>query len=291
MNFVAIDVETANVDMASICQIGIAKYESDALSEEWKSYVDPEACFNGINISIHGISGSVVKGSPTFPELEDTIRSYLQGTIVVSHTHFDRVAMYQAARRYGINPPESIWLDSSRIARRAWKECASSGYGLYAVCEMLGYDFKHHDALEDAKAAAYIVLTAIDEGGLDIEDWLKRVQLPIYPTVSSSGSTTGREGNPEGALYGEVLVFTGPLMIPRREAADLAASIGCRVTSGVTKNTTILVVGDQDIEKIAGHTESSKHRKAKELIEKGFPIKILKESDFAELVRISNENS
>lgn len=289
MNFVAIDVETANADMASICQIGIVKYENGVLSEEWKSYVDPEDYFNGINISIHGIDESIVKDSPTFPELADTIRSYLEGTVVVCHTGFDRVAIHQASRRYGINPPESTWLDSARIARRAWKECASSGYGLYNVCKMLGYDFKHHDALEDAKAAAHIVLAAINESGLDIEGWFNRVRQPIYPTVSSSG--TSIETNPEGALYGEVLVFTGALLIPRREAAELAATIGCEVASGVTKRTTILVVGDQDIEKLAGNVESSKHRKAKVLIEKGIPIRILKESDFVELVRMSTETS
>ena len=88
---------------------------------------------------------------------------------------------------------------------------------------------------------------------------------------------------------GEVLVFTGAFEIPRREAADLAAAIGCQVASGVTKKTTMLVVGDQDIKKLAGHEKSSKHRKAEELIEKGIPIRILKESDFKEIARFSDE--
>ena len=72
--------------------------------------------------------------------------------------------------------------------------------------------------------------------------------------------------------------------IPRREAADLAASIGCSVASGVTKNTTLLVVGDQDVTKLAGKTKSSKHLKAEQLITKGQEIRIIKESDFKELV-------
>lgn len=33
MEFVAIDVETANADMASICQIGLAKYKDGNLEE------------------------------------------------------------------------------------------------------------------------------------------------------------------------------------------------------------------------------------------------------------------
>lgn len=289
MEFVAIDVETANADMSSICQIGLAKYENGVLSEEWKSYVDPEDYFDGINVSIHGIDESVVKGAPTFPALTDTVHSFMDSMVVVCHTHFDRVAMYQAAERYSVRAPDSTWLDSARVARRAWKEFAWKGYGLCNVCKILGYDFKHHDALEDAKAAAHILLAAMNESGLDVEGWLRRVKQPIDPTAGSSAQAIRRDGNPEGAFYGEVLVFTGALEIPRREAADLAAAIGCQVTSCVTKNTTLLVVGDQDIMKLAGHEKSSKHRKAEELIQKGIPIRILKESDFKELARFSNE--
>jgi len=66
MEFVAIDVETANADMASICQIGIAQFRDGTLVEEWKTYVDPQDHFDGINVSIHGIDEDVVAGSPTF---------------------------------------------------------------------------------------------------------------------------------------------------------------------------------------------------------------------------------
>ena len=291
MKFVAIDVETANADMASVCQIGLVKCENGVLLDEWKTYVDPEDYFDGINVSIHGIDESIVKGAPIFPELGDTLRSYLDGKVVVCHTHFDRVAMHQAAQRYGVSAPECTWLDSARVARRTWKECAWKGYGLYNVCKILGYDFKHHDALEDAKAAAHILLAATNEAGIDIGDLLTRVRQPIDPTAVSSGSAIRREGNPEGALYGEVLVFTGALEIPRREAADLAAAIGCQVASGVTEKTTMLVVGDQDIKKLSGHEKSSKHRRAEVLIEKGIPIRILKESDFKEIARFSDETS
>ncbi|MDX9896099.1 MAG: BRCT domain-containing protein [Desulfofustis sp.] len=92
--------------------------------------------------------------------------------------------------------------------------------------------------------------------------------------------------NPEGDYYGENIVFTGSLSIKRNQAADLAAKIGCEVTPGVTKNTTMLVVGDQDISRLSGHEKSSKHRKAEALIEKGQSIRIIKESDFMEMISI-----
>jgi len=93
-----------------------------------------------------------------------------------------------------------------------------------------------------------------------------------------------REGNPDGQLFGETMVFTGSLSIPRSEAADLAAQVGCNVGQGVTKKTTLLVVGDQDISTLGGKNKSSKHIKAEELIKKGQRLRIITESDFKQLV-------
>jgi len=283
MDFVALDFETANADMSSICQIGLANFRNGVLEKEWKCYIDPEDFFDEMNISIHGISESTVEGAPTLPNVASRIYNDLDGQIVVCHTHFDRVAIQQACAKYNLRMPTCTWLDSARITRRTWEQFAWSGYGLASVCAMLGYRFTHHDALEDAKAAAHIVLAAMEKTGIDLHGWLSRVEKPIDP----SSYNISREGNPDGCFYGEVLVFTGALDIPRRQAADMAEQIGCIVADGVTKNTTILVVGDQDVKKLAGHEKSSKHRKAEALIKRGQAMRILRESDFKELVKMS----
>lgn len=284
MNFVALDVETANADISSICQIGIAKFDDNKLIDEWCSLIDPEDYFDPINIYIHGITETDVEGAPKINEVVQKIYGYLDGALAVCHTHFDRVSISKAFDKYNIRIPEPKWLDTARVARRTWKEVSWSGYGLKNVCELIGYEFKHHNALEDAKASGHILIAAIAKTGLGIEDWLKRVKQPIDPSNVSTRSAIRREGNPEGALYGENLVFTGALAISRKEAADLAAQIGCNVESGVTKKTTILVVGDQDVKKLAGKEKSSKHLKTERLITKGQQIRILRESDFKALV-------
>ena len=48
-----------------------------------------------------------------------------------------------------------------------------------------------------------------------------------------------KEGDPDGPLFGEVVVFTGALTINRRQATDLAAQSGCRVETAVTRATTV----------------------------------------------------
>lgn len=137
--------------------------------------------------------------------------------------------------------PDCTWLDTARVARRAWCDhFGQSGYGLANVCDYLGYDFGHHDALEDAKAAGHILLSTVRETGIGVGDWFKRVDLPIGS--DTKGHT--REGSAEGSLHEEVLVFSGALEMPRWEAADLAAQAGCNVVANVSKKNALLVVGE-----------------------------------------------
>jgi len=285
MNFIAIDVETANADMASICQIGIGFFSCAEMVDEWVTLVNPEDYFDPINIDIHGINEIDVQNAPTFPEISDILLSYLKNTIVVCHTHFDRVSISRTFWKHNIEMTEVSWLDSAKVARRTWPEFSKKGYGLKNVATHIGYQFKHHDALEDAKASGHILLEAMKVSNLSISDWKIRATKPINLGSSSSGSDIKIDGNPQGLLYGEVIVFTGALIIPRKEAAYLAANVGCKVAPGVTKKTTLLVVGDQDLSKLSGREKSSKHIKAEELISKGQSIRILKESDFEELVK------
>jgi len=296
MNFVALDVETANPNLSSICQIGIVKFDNGDISEKWGSLVNPQDYFHPMNISVHGIDSHHVKNAPTFPDIANEIDKRINGEVVVIHTGFDKSAISQAFGKFRMQPPKCSWLDSSSVARRAWDDVSQRGYGLKPLAERFGIEFSHHDALEDARAAGLILLRAMIETGIGIEEWLRRVSLPISTYHHNSNHTpshrssmfphlqVAQHGNTEGALFGETIVFTGSLSVTRQEAAELAAHAGCEVANNVTKHTTLLVVGDQDTKLLAGHDKSIKHRKAEELSAKGIRIRILGESDFKALI-------
>ena len=283
MRFFVVDVETANADLASICQIGIVSFQDKKVIETWESLINPEDEFDGVNISIHGITEEKVVGAPVFPNVFENLCSRLEGQIVVSHMPFDRIALARVTEKYNLPVLNCTWLDSARVARRTWKQFAYSGYGLANLAKELEIEFQHHDALEDARAAGEILIKAINETGLDISEWLERVNKPIFDEASYSEKIK-RGGNPEGHLFGEIVVFTGALSLSRKEAADIAAQSGCQVNPSVTESTTILVVGNQDIKRLAGNEKSSKHRKAETLIGKGHNIRILAENDFMKFV-------
>ena len=291
LTFNAIDVETANADRASICQISIVHVRDGEIEDRWQTLVNPEDWFDPWSVSIHGIDDDDVRDSPTLPDVRAELGARLRGSILVSHTSFDRVAFERAMTRYDLEQLQVTWLDSAKIARRAWPDrYGRRGYGLKNIARDLDISFRHHDALEDARAAAEIVLRSCSAAEMDIEGWLRRVERPVFP--SSSGSSSGsrpsakREGNADGELFGETIVFTGKLAIKRKEAADMAAEAGCGVADNVSKKVTMLVVGTQDKSKLKGYAKSGTHRQAEVLIEKGVEIQILSEGDFSELIGV-----
>ena len=99
LDFVAIDVETANADLSSICQVGVASFRDGKLHDQWKSLVNPEDEFDGINVSIHGIDEEKVRFSPIWSAVHPNVSVRLQGNIVVSHTAFDRLALFRACEK------------------------------------------------------------------------------------------------------------------------------------------------------------------------------------------------
>ena len=121
----------------------------------------------------------------------------------------------------------------------------------------------------------------------------QQIAWTLLNTIMAEGISDGRLNRElrekRGLIYGISLyhsdfskfaVFTGALSVHRVEAAAIASDAGCEVDEGVTKRTTILVVGDQDLRQLAGYTKSAKHRKAEQLAAKGQHIRILFERDF-----------
>jgi DNA polymerase III subunit epsilon len=182
MDFVVIDVETANADMSSICQVGIASFRDGALADSWVSLVNPQDYFSAANVSIHGIDNSQVQDAPTWEEVFPAIASRLREEIVVSHTHFDRVALERACSRSNLVACSCTWLDSARVVRIAWPEFSRAGYGLPNMAAHFGITYQAHDALEDARCAGMLVLRAVAETGLSPEQWLVRARQPIRAT-------------------------------------------------------------------------------------------------------------
>ncbi len=257
--FVAVDVETANRQHSSICQVGLAMVPASGDIETLSILVDPEQGFETFNVDLHGIDEATVKDASTFEHILQMLRPLLERHVLVQHSNFDKQAFNAASKYYGVPELRANWVDSVQIARKAWPELKSNGgHGLANLKVHLDLDFEHHDAEEDARAAAEVVLLAEAATGKDFSELAKSKKQKYQTSVTILG-------NQNGALYGHVACFTGQLAMSRVEAATFAAGAGVTVKTGVSKKVTLLIVGDQDLSTLVGHDKSSKHRRAEEL--------------------------
>lgn len=236
-----------------------------------------------MNIAIHGIEPEHVVSAPKFPDVYEQLRDRLAGNFVISHGWFDRGCMSQVLNKYKLPDFDKKWLDATRIVRRALPQFARRGYGLQNVAAYYGLTTNAHDALNDAQTCGTIVLNILRETETVLDDWLKLIQLPLTRHSSSPIAKEKLKANPEGAHYGESIVFTGILSLSRTLAQQIAANAGFEVQSGMSKKTDYLVCGFQELDKLAGHELSSKERKARDLVAKGHRIRLLNEADFLQI--------
>jgi len=283
-DFFALDVETANADYSSICQIGLVKFTSGSMSDHWSFMVNPQSYFDPYNVSIHGIREEDVEGQPTFPEIFQKVEELINGMPIVHHGHFDRTAFSRCYDRFSLKPIEADWIDCTKVVRRTWSEFSQKGYGLSNLSRHFKIELDHHDALSDARASGEVFLLALNESGLAVNEWLSTIKQPI--TSPRTADDIRRDGDSSAPFFGEKIVFTGTLAVERKTAADVAQKLGFDVQSGVTKQTTYLCVGIQDTASLAGYSKSSKHRKAEKLASDGQEISILSEEDFWTIARV-----
>jgi DNA polymerase-3 subunit epsilon len=305
MDFVAIDFETANERRNSPCAIAVVIVSKGELTAQHSWLIRPkDGYFNPFNTRIHGITAEDVADKPEFNELWETLRSLLESGIVLAHNaSFDISVLRSTLAAYGIPFPNFTYSCTRIIAQKSWPGLVS--YGLQPVAMMLGIDFQHHKVEDDAFACAKVALRACERAGADsIESLATQLEIEngrIFPVDGYEpiwGGCNGRTRsgtidltklvptvgtfNPEHPFYGRTFVFTGELeSLSRREAMQAVIDVGGQCGNGVTKKTNVLVMGEQDLAKLAdGQTKSSKMRKAEELVAEGADLEIFSELDF-----------
>lgn len=274
MHFFVLDVETANREAYSICQIGLVEVLEGNIVNRWSFLIHPEGPFEYHNVKVHGIREEDVTDAKNFKAHYDFFVETLTHHYVVQHTNFDQMAMDQSCIRYGLPMIPIKWLDSSKMARKIWPEHKDCGYGLKALSEIFGITFKHHDACEDATATAKVMLEALKKPDLTIEN-IYFDQLSEPKTIRYDHQKMVFKPNPQGPFFGCQICFTGVLKLSRKDAMSRASELGFRITDNVTFYTTYFVIG-----KPKRNQQSSKVEKSDKLKSKGAPITCLSEAEF-----------
>ena len=302
MNFIAIDFETANEKRNSPCSIGIVVVKEGNVVEKVHYLIKPkEMRFKPINIGIHGIRPAMVENAPEFDVIWEKIKPYFENNLVIAHNAaFDISVLRKSAELYDIELPEFNYICTMKLARNFYKNIDNAKLNTFN--DLLGYEFKHHDALYDALACSNILTNICAElNCYDIEKisnllgvTIGRVDKDGYKPSSAKGRvyristkiySYKRERIidrfAENAFKDEVVVITGRLSsMSRDEAYRIVRLLGGSTGSSVTKKTTILVSNMNGIADLKRDEMSIKMKKAVDLYEKGQSIKFLNEEEF-----------
>ena len=89
------------------------------------------------------------------------IESHFYGHPVLGHSNFDKSAFRAEFARWGFPVGDIHWGDTIPIIRKGFPKL-EGGYSLKNLTAHFGIRFRHHDALEDARAAAQITIRALE---------------------------------------------------------------------------------------------------------------------------------
>ncbi|MBP5200861.1 MAG: 3'-5' exonuclease [Schwartzia sp.] len=182
MDFIAIDFETATDRRNSACSVAVVEVRDGKVARTYSTLIRPPGLrFSSFNISIHGITPEMVAHERDFAGVWSELRPFLEGRVVVAHNApFDMGVLRSSLLANHIEPPNFYHSCTVQISRKAWPHLPN--HKLNTVGDFLHVDFRHHDALEDARACAAIPLAAAEQIGADsVEELAQALRVPVKP--------------------------------------------------------------------------------------------------------------
>ncbi|MDF1692937.1 MAG: exonuclease domain-containing protein [Zhongshania sp.] len=196
--FALVDLETTGGQAAHDQIMEAAVRLLDGERElEWQSLLDPGCAVPAFIQGLTGIHTSMVRGKPSFSEVQETLWSYLDEAILVAHNaRFDAGFLRANFARVGRNYQPRV-LCTLKLARTLYPDWPR--HGLEAVCERIGfYSEVHHRAMADVDAMkAFLDFARADKGEavFNFEVGLL-VGLPVLPPSISQADVDAIPNQP-----------------------------------------------------------------------------------------------
>ena len=159
MKLLGLDFETANDHAGSICSIGLALVENDAVVDSRTWLIRPHRTLDWMQKSfteIHGIFHDDLREAPEFPVVWSEMAAFLRrgDCIVIHNANFDLSQLKAVLQLYNLSSITFPYICSLHLSRKHFKQMKS--HRLNDMAAYFGYTFHHHNALEDAMTCARI---------------------------------------------------------------------------------------------------------------------------------------
>lgn len=340
LDFTALDFETANGFRGSPCSVGVVRVRGGVPVDRAHWMIRPPQGYDRFdprNVHIHGIRPEQVESAPRFGEMFDELMGFIgQDALVAHNAGFDLGVIESALEVSERDVPALDFACSLVLARKGYD---LPSYALPRAAEEAGHPVaRHHDALADAEACAWIVIDIerrtrsegtqrsltglLGDHGMQLRQLAERragegqlsratrqardlgpvfdatVELPhearmpdlLHWPDEGMNPDPAPDADPVHPLFGQQVVFTGNLGMPRQQAKVRAAACGARPASRVGAATTLLVVGDGfRSEDLARPTVGGAvlHRKTRDALSRranGQRVELISEPEFLQML-------
>jgi len=251
-HFTAVDVELANDDWHSVCEIGIAKFRAGELVETWRALVNPECEYRALfHSDLHGIRKQHTAKASNFYDVYGVLDRFLDDELCIYHAdnEFDPACIRKACVRYSLPDvtQSATWLSTLHLSRETWSDAAS--HKLVNLSEMIGHDYVPHNALEDAIACAAVfrALSGISPVPAIAAAGNASDRPRTFRRVASRKRKSGLEGSEKGRFAGTFIVISGSCAPPWDDRScfeEHLCTLGFTPRGSISGKTNILVIGE-----------------------------------------------
>lgn len=163
LNFVALDFEMATRSKKRICQIGLVKVVDSCVVAEKSWLIKPPANkYDSQCIEVHHITPDMTANMPEFNQVWPEVFTYLNHAVIVAHhaKSIELAALTYALEEYGIDRESALWPEFKCYCSKQTADMSGlfEDCQLSTICQYYNVDFMHHNAIEDAKATAIVML-------------------------------------------------------------------------------------------------------------------------------------
>ena len=291
-DYVVLDLETTGLDPRNdeIIEFAALRIRGSEIVNKYQTFIKPINEIPDFITDLTGITNEMVADAPSIREAIPGILSFIGDDIVMAHNaNFDINFLYDATEECSESHFSNSFIDTLRIARKLLPDQRH-----HRLCDILAplsvTASDEHRALADCITLfdCYNSMRAMAFEKYGDESGFINAFIYKYPGDNIKNLTADKtEFDETHPLYGKLCVFTGTLEgMTRAEAAQIVVNFGGKCGTGVTQETNLLILGNNDYCKAIKGGKSNKQKKAEDYKLKGYDIDIIPESVFRDIISI-----
>lgn len=285
--YVVLDLETTGLDPSyeEIIEIAAIKISNGVKVSEFATLVKPEDNIDEYITQLTGITNDMVKDAPNIEKVLLELKEFLGDSVIVAHNaNFDINFLYDNYMVSLNEPFTNDFIDTMRISKKLYKEIR---HRLIDLANFFSIPLEvQHRAMADCNTTFKIyehMRNHCRNNNVDLKSLFR----------SSHGKSFNlKEFKPEShefdvshPVYGMAVCFTGTLeKYQRKDLLQIVANLGGIPTDSVTRNTNVLVIGNNDYCSTIKDGKSNKQKKAEKLILEGHDLIVISERSFYDMI-------